>query len=132
VDEKERRADEGGAERPDGAGGAGGEEGPTTEQREPVVYASPVKRLWAWVGVVYMLILVGINTYALSTGTYLTGIGALATVPALCGLGGTVILRQRAGQGRGTWGVCAILAGTCFALALWGLIRGLPALLEQL
>ena len=28
------------------------------EAREPVAYASPVKRAWAWVGIVYMLMFV--------------------------------------------------------------------------
>lgn len=102
------------------------------EQKEPVTYASPVKRLWAWVGVVYMVILVLVNTYALATARYLTGIGALALIPALCGLGGTVILRCRAGQGKGGLPACVVLAGACFALAVWNLIRGLPPLLAQL
>lgn len=101
-------------------------------QKEPVTYASPVKRLWAWVGVVYMVYLVLANAYALATASYLTGIGPLALIPALCGLGGTVILRYRHGQGRGGLGVCILLAGACFALAVWNLILGLPALLAQL
>jgi len=103
-----------------------------TDQKEPTSYASPVKRCWAWVGVVYMVILILANTYALATGRNLTGIGALAVIPALCGLGSTVILRWRMGQGRGRLLSCILLSGACFGMAVWNFIRGLPILLEQL
>jgi len=102
------------------------------EQREPVVYASPIKRLWAWVGVVYVLLLLGLNTYNLTTGRMITGVPQLLIAPALVGLGGSVILRFRAGKGRGGLAVCVVLSGACFLLALWNLILGVPMLLGQL
>ena len=51
--------------------------------KEPVKYATPMQRLWAWVGVVYMVALVLLTTYALSHGRYLQGIGSLMVSPAL-------------------------------------------------
>ena len=38
---------------------------------QPVKYATPLQRLWAWVGVAYMILLVLLSTYALSHGDYL-------------------------------------------------------------
>lgn len=108
------------------------EEDKEKKKSEPSIYATPVKRLWAWIGIVYMVILILANTYALATARYLTGIGSLAVIPALCGLGGTVILRYRAGQGKGGLLVCVLLSGACFGVAVWNLIRGLPSLLTQL
>ena len=100
--------------------------------RPPVEYATPMKRLWAWVGVVYAVGWALLMTYALAKGDFPQAIGALLTVPALAGLGGSVILRFREGKGRGGLPVCIALSGTCFALAVWNLIRGLPVLLAQI
>ena len=102
------------------------------DPKQPVQYATPVKRLWAWVGVVYMLILLGLNTYALTTGRYLAGIGSLGVAPALLGLGGTAILRYRGGESRGGLLPCLLIAGGSFLLAILNLIHGLPILLSQL
>ncbi len=108
------------------------EEKKPQEQKEPVVYASPMKRLWAWVGVVYMVILVLLNTWALAHGSFLTGIGPLMVVPALVGLGASAILLHREGKGRGGVVACVLVSGACFGVAAWNLIRGLPALWAQL
>lgn len=102
------------------------------ENKQETVWATPMQRLWAWVGVAYMVILVLLTTYGLAHGYFLQGIAPLMMLPALCGLGGSVILRHRAGQGRGGLPVCVLLAGACFALAILNLIRGLPILLAQL
>lgn len=102
------------------------------EPKEPIQWATPMQRLWAWVGVVYMVILVLLTTYALATGAYLRGIGGLMLSPALCGLGASAILRYRGGEGRGGLAACVIVAGTAFALALWNIIQGIPALVAQL
>lgn len=55
------------------------------QQSEPPVYASPVKRAWAWVGISYMLITLATFTYYLATARILTGIGPLLLCPALAG-----------------------------------------------
>ena len=55
---------------------------PPEEPREPYVPASPLKRIWAWVGVVYMVIIVLLMTYMYGTGTYLHGIASLISASA--------------------------------------------------
>ena len=105
---------------------------PQEPQKEPVKYATPMQRLWAWVGVVYMVILTLLTTYALSHGNYLRGIGPLMLSPALCGVGCSAILRYRQGMGRGGLLACLLVAGGCFVLAALGLVRGIPAILGQL
>lgn len=98
----------------------------------PVKYASPMQRLWAWVGVVYMVILVLLSTYGLAHGSFLQGIGGLMLAPALCGLGASAILRFRQGVGRGGLASCILIAGAAFLLALLGLARAVPNLIGQL
>ena len=102
------------------------------EQKESVKYATPVQRVWAWVGVAYMVILVLLSTFALAHGDYLRGIGGIMVSPALCGLGATAILRYKQGVGRGGLAACILVAGASFALAVWNVIRGIPVLLGQL
>ena len=107
------------------------------EQKSPdkgqeIQYATPMKRLWAWVGVVYAVGFAFIMTFALARGDFPQGLWQLLSVPALAGLGGSVILRYKEGKGRGGLGVCILLAGVSFALALWNLVLGLPVLLAQL
>ena len=95
------------------------------EQKPPAKWATPVQRVWAWVGVVYMIILVLLSTFALAHGDYLRGIGGLMLSP-------TVILRYRQGAGQGGLPVCILLSGVSFALAVWNMVRDLPILLSQL
>lgn len=100
--------------------------------QEPVKYATPMQRLWAWVGVVYMIIFVLLTTYALSHGAYLKGIGSLMISPALAGLGSSAILRYRQGMGRGGLLACVLIAGGSFVLVGLNLVQGIPVLLAQL
>ena len=101
-------------------------------QKPPVQYASPTKRLWAWVGVVYMVILVLFSTYSTAFGHALTGTAGLLLSPALIGLGGTAILRYRQGIGRGGLAACILISGGAFALAGGPGGQGIPVLLSQL
>ena len=102
------------------------------DQKEEIKYATPMQRLWAWVGVVYMVILMLLTTYGLAHGSFLQGIGGIMLAPALCGLGASAILRFRTGEGRGGLPTCVLIAGTAFLLALLGLVRAVPNLLVQL
>lgn len=102
------------------------------QEKEPVQYATPMQRLWAWVGVVYMVLLVLLSTYGLAHGSFLRGIGGLMVAPALCGLGASAVLRYRQGKGRGGLVPCILIAGAAFLLALMGLIQAVPNLVEQL
>ena len=57
-------------------------------EQEPYTPASPVKRAIAWIGVVYMVILVALTTYMyFDGGVALTGIAPLLAIPGLVGLG---------------------------------------------
>lgn len=102
------------------------------EQDREVRYATPMKRLWAWVGLVYAVGYALLMVYVFARGDFPQGIGQLLIAPALAGLGASVILRYRQGKGRGGLGVCILLAGASFALAVWNLVLGLPVLLAQL
>ena len=97
-----------------------------------IQYATPMKRLWAWVGVVYAVGFALLLTFALSHGDFPQGLWQLLSAPALAGLGGSVILRYKEGKGRGGLAVCILLSGISLALALWNLVQGLPVLLAQL
>ena len=105
---------------------------PQEPQKEPVKYATPMQRLWAWVGVVYMVILVLFSTYSMARGHALTGTAGLLLSPALVGLGGTALLRYRQGMGRGGLWACILVTGGAFGLAVWNLVQGVPILLSQL
>lgn len=101
------------------------------ESQEPVVYATPVKRAWAWVGIVYMLIVLSTFTYYLSTARILIGIGPLLLCPALAGLATTAILRYRSGEGKGGLFTCLLFTGLCAVLILINLVVGIPSLLRN-
>lgn len=110
-------------------------QGPQTESQEapqPISYATPVQRIWAWVGVAYMLILLLLSTYGLAQGEFIRGIGGLMLSPALFGLGATAIVRYRQGIGRGGIAACVLVSGAAFTLALFHLVREIPVLLSQL
>ena len=93
--------------------------------------ASFEKRVAAWVGVVYMLILTAAMTYMLYTGTTLNGIAPLLLPPAAVGAGVIVIHRHRKGApGSNRFFLCAMLI-LCAAAFLLGLVMGIPALLAN-
>lgn len=105
---------------------------PPEEPQEPIVYASPVKRAWAWVGIVYMLIFMATFTYYLTTTKILIGIGPLLLCPALGGLCATAVFRYREGRARGGLPACVLLTGVCTALLVLNLLMGVPALMRNL
>lgn len=94
------------------------------------VPASPVKRAMAWIGVVYMLILVGLTTYFYFTGSMLAGLAPLLAIPGLVGLGIVALLSYRTTgtPGRGAaWG----LAIVSWLLAAVLLLPGIAALMTN-
>ena len=107
-------------------------QGLSENQTPPVKYATPMQRIWAWVGVVYVVIIMLLTTYAVATADYIRGIGGFMLSPALCGLGASAILRYRQGVGRGGLAVCVALSGACFVLALWNTIGAVPVIAQQL
>lgn len=65
------------------------------ENRPSYTPASPVKRALAWMGVVYMVILVLLTTYNMATGEPLHGIPGILLFPACGGLAAVAFLRWR-------------------------------------
>lgn len=92
--------------------------------------ASPVKRTMAWIGVVYMLILVALTTYFYFTGTSLGNLGPLLTVPGLIGLGVVSLVSWRSTGRPGKWPAIA-LAIICWLLALATLPIGIAGLMSN-
>ena len=88
------------------------------ERREPgYVPASPVKRTLAWIGLVYMLILLALTTYAYFTGTGLSNLGPLLTVPGLIGLGAVSLVSWKS-TGKPARVPAIALTALCWLLAL--------------
>ena len=92
--------------------------------------ASPVKRALAWIGVVYMVILVALTTYFYFTATMLGGLGPLLTVPGLVGLGIVSIISFRT-TGRPAKGPAIALAVLCWVLAVLTLPIGIAGLMSN-
>ena len=99
-------------------------------ENEGYTPASPVKRALAWVGVVYMVILVALTTYFYFTGTMLTGLAPLLTIPGLAGLGVVSILSWRTTGQPGKM-AAIILAALCWLLALLTLPVGIAGLMSN-
>lgn len=92
--------------------------------------ASPVKRTLAWIGVVYMVILLALTTYFYFTGTGLGNLGPLLTVPGLVGLGIVSLVSWRS-TGKPGKGPAIALAALCWLLALVTLPIGIIGLLSN-
>ena len=95
-------------------------------------YASPLKRVWAWVGVAYMVIAVLLVTYMLAFASYLRGIGGLMICPALAGCAASLVHLWRTGARsplRSTF--FTLTLGLCTALTILGLWAGVPALIHN-
>lgn len=104
------------------------------EEREPYTPASPVKRILAWVGVVYMVLLVGLNLYPFfHGGAYLTGVAPLFACPGIAGL--LIIALYTLRQPDETYSKKAsmvVLALVCAVGLGVSLVLGIPPLLEGL
>ena len=104
------------------------------EDREPYVPASPVKRIIAWTGVVYMVIFVFLNVYPFfNNGVNLQGVGPLLVCPGTAGLAAAAVwqLRQSGCSPARRAGMIA-LAAACALVFVLGLLDGLPALVAGL
>ena len=99
-------------------------------KKESYTPASPVKRTLAWIGVVYMVILVALMTYFTFTATMLTGLGPLLTIPGLVGMGVLSLVSHRT-TGRPGKGSAIALAAVCWVLAVLTLPIGIAGLLAN-
>ena len=101
---------------------------PPEEEREPYVPAGPVKRALAWMGVIYMVIIVLLTTYNLATGEALHGIPGLLLAPACGGLSAVAFLKFREDRR----GAMAFVGTAAAAACAVNLVLGLRALLSAL
>lgn len=65
------------------------------EQKPSYTPASPVKRALAWMGIVYMVILVLLTTYNMATGEPIRNIPGILLFPACGGLAAVCFLRWK-------------------------------------
>ena len=104
------------------------------EEKEPYTPASPVKRIMAWVGIVYMVGFVFLNLYPFfNGGSYLTGIAPLFACPGIAGL--LVIALYTLRQPDETYfkkASMVVLALVCTVGLGVSLALGIPPLLEGL
>ena len=80
--------------------------------------ASPVKRTMAWIGVVYMVILVAMMTYYYFTGSMLVNMAPLLAVPGLIGLGILALVSWRTTGRPGKWPAIALACVVFICLQL--------------
>lgn len=106
------------------------ERAPNEEKEIGFTPASPVKRTLAWIGVVYMVILLALTTYIFFHGTGLRNLGPLLTVPGLIGLGAVALASWRS-TGRPAKRPAIGLALVCWLLALVTLPIGVAGLLSN-
>ncbi len=100
---------------------------------KPLSYtpASFEKRVVAWVGVVYMIMLVLSLTYMISTAKILTGTAFLLLPPAAVGVAIIAIYRYRQSKSVQGRNFTLALVFLCFVALVMGLIRGIPNLLSN-
>lgn len=102
------------------------------EETQPIVYASPVKRTWAWVAVVYMILFTATFTYYLATTELVGGLSHLMVAPAFGGVTATAIFRHRSGNHRGGLVACLIIVIFSLVMMIDCLVVGIPLLLASL
>ena len=100
------------------------------DQPEPYVPASPVKRTMAWIGIVYMVILLCLTTFYFYTGRMLGNLAPLLTVPGLIGLGALILVSWHS-TGHPRRGLAFGLSLLCFCLAAFTLPIGLLGLMSN-
>ena len=97
------------------------------EEQPEYIPASPVKRTMAWIGIVYMVILLCLTTFYFYTGRMLGNLAPLLTVPGLVGL----ILVSWRSTGHPRRGLAFGLSLLCFCLAAFTLPIGLLGLMSN-
>lgn len=105
----------------------------TGEQREPYTPASFEKRAAAWMGIVYMLMLLFILNFTLFTGgRELPGTFPLFLVPVCITLAVVVVRRLRTRQLPGGAAGGTVILLLCAGGTALALVLGVPALLAAL
>ena len=106
---------------------------PENTPQEPYTPASPVKRIMAWVGIVYMVGFVVLNLYPFfNGGNYLTGIAPLFACPGMGGIFAIALYLARHPDSpyskKVSMGVLAAVCAVAFAVSL---ALGIPPLLAN-
>ena len=104
-----------------------------TPERESYTPASPVKRILAWTGVVYMVGFVVLNLYPFfHQGSYLYGIAPLFACPGIGGMFAISLYLARHPDSPPSRKVSmGVLAAVCVAGFIISLYLGIPALLAN-
>lgn len=89
------------------------------------------KRIWAVVGLAYMLMLLGFNFYSLYTGGMITGIPTLLFSPVIAGFAAVSIYNYRNKKSRLSLGSLILLVAACAAGFVYCLYVGIPALMRN-
>ena len=99
-------------------------------EEKKYIPASPTKRIMAWIGVVYMVIVVLLTTYIYATAAPLQNLAPLLSIPALVGFGILALVNHRTTGKPGKVGAI-VLAAICFGAALYSLPLGIFGLLSN-
>lgn len=103
------------------------------QEQAPYTPAHPVKRILAWVGIVYMVAIVLLNVYPFFTGgRYLQGIAPLLVCPGAAGMAAIALYQLGQSTSKGVRAALAVLALACLVVFVRGLWDGIPALLNGL
>ena len=100
------------------------------EEENHFTPASPVKRTMAWIGLVYMVILLALTTYIYFNGAGLSNLGPLLTIPGLIGLGVVALVSWRTAGRPSKWPAIG-LALICWLLALATLPIGIAGFMSN-
>lgn len=104
-----------------------------TEGEQPSYQpASFQRRVIAWVGVAYMIILVLATTYMIATAQYLSGTAGILVCPAAAGIAVLAIHRYRVGEMARGRNFTIALVFLCIAASAVGLSVGVPNLMTHL
>ncbi len=101
-----------------------------SEEQPGYIPASPVKRAMAWIGIVYMVIIVALTTYIYATGAPLQNLAPLLAVPALVGLGVVALISSRT-TGKPGKVPAIVLALVCWAAAAYSIPLGIIGLVSN-
>lgn len=101
-----------------------------SEEQLGYIPASPVKRAMAWIGIVYMVIIVTLTTYIYATGAPLQNLAPLLAVPALVGLGVVALISSRT-TGKPGKVPAIVLALVCWAAAAYSIPLGIIGLVSN-
>ena len=115
-----------GTERPEG-------EGAPQASKPSYTPASPAKRVLAWMGIVYMLILIALSTYGLATGSLIRGAAGIMVAPACFAMTALQVLRARElrQDGRSLAGA-AVIGVLAAAVGIYSLADGVARVAAQL